>query len=102
LGHKILSLFGPHFSAGYDTILIIAVGASISALYADTPYYLQFMGFHRAVLSLTLLATLSMVTLGFLMGAEYGAVGVAFAYMIPVVLLFIVLRIMAILRFRRF
>jgi len=71
-------------------------------LYADIPYYLQFMGFHRAVLSLIMLATLSMVTLGFLLGAEYGSAGVALAYMIPVVLLFIILRIMAILRFRRF
>ncbi|MDD5322147.1 MAG: oligosaccharide flippase family protein [Methylococcales bacterium] len=101
-GQKILSLFGTHFSAGYNTVLIIATGASVSALFADIPYYLQFMGFHRAVLSLTMLAMLSMVALGFLLGAEYGTVGVAFAYMIPVVLLFIVLRIMAMLRFRRF
>ena len=38
-GQKILGLFGPQFSAGYTTVLIIAVGASISALYADIPYY---------------------------------------------------------------
>lgn len=101
-GQNILSLFGTHFSGGYNTVLIIAIGASVSALYADIPYYLQFMGYHRAVLSWTMLATLSMVALGFLLGAEYGTVGVALAYMIPVVLLFIVLRIMAMLRFRRF
>jgi O-antigen/teichoic acid export membrane protein len=100
-GHKILGLFGDQYGAGYDTVLIIAAGASISALYADIPYYLQFMGYHRAVLSLTLLATLSMVTLGFLLGAEYGTVGVAIAYMIPVVLLFITFRIMLMLRFKR-
>ncbi len=99
-GHKILGLFGDQYGAGYDTVLIIAAGASISALYADIPYYLQFMGFHRAVLSLTLLATVSMVTLGFILGAEYGTVGVAIAYMMPVVLLFIALRIMVILRFK--
>ncbi|MDD1628789.1 MAG: hypothetical protein LUQ26_15190 [Methylococcaceae bacterium] len=101
-GHKILGLFGSQFAAGYNPVIIIAAGASISALYSDIPYYLQFMGFHRTVLSLTMLATLSMVSLGFLLGAEYGAVGVAFAYMIPVVSLFMVLRIMAMLRFRRF
>ena len=100
-GHKILGLFGDQFGAGYNTVLIIAVGASFSALYADIPYYLQFMGLHRAVLSLTLLATLSMVTLGFLLGAEYGVMGVALAYMLPVVLLFSTLRIMIMLRFRR-
>ena len=60
------------------------------------------MGFHRLVLGLTLLATLSMVALGFLLGAEYGAPGMAIAYMIPVVLLFMVLRIMAMVHFRRF
>jgi O-antigen/teichoic acid export membrane protein len=101
-GQKILGLFGPQFSAGYDTVLVIAAGASISALYADIPYYLQFMGFHRAVISMTLLATLSMVALGFLLGAHYGAVGVALAYMIAVVLLFMVLRMMVMLLFRRF
>jgi O-antigen/teichoic acid export membrane protein len=101
-GHKILGLFGDQFGAGYNTVLIIAAGASISALYADIPYYLQFMGFHRAVLSLTMLATVSMVVFGFLLGAEYGVAGVALAYMIPVVFLFIILRIMLLLRFRQF
>jgi O-antigen/teichoic acid export membrane protein len=101
-GEKILSLFGPQFNAGYNTVLIIAAGASISALYADIPYYLQFMGLHRAVLSLTLLATVSMVALGFILGAAYGVVGVAFAYMIPVVFLFITLRTLVLLRFRKF
>jgi hypothetical protein len=43
-----------------------------------------------------------MVALGFLLGAEYGTPGVAIVYLIPVVLLFIVLRMMAILCFRRF
>lgn len=101
-GHKILGLFGDQFGAGYNTLLIIAAGASISALYADIPYYLQFMGFHRTVLSLTLLATAGMVVSAFLLGAEYGIVGVAFAYMIPVVLLFFILRILLMLRFKKF
>ena len=100
-GQKILGLFGSHFSAGYNTVVVIAVGASISALYADIPYYLQFMGFHRTVLTLIMLATLSMVTLGFFLGAKYGTIGVAFAYMMTVVLLFTALRIIAMLRFRR-
>jgi O-antigen/teichoic acid export membrane protein len=60
------------------------------------------MGFHRTVLSLTALATLSMVVLGFLLGAKYGTVGMALAYMMPVILLFIVLRIIALLHFKRF
>ena len=101
-GHKILGLFGDQFGAGYNTVLIIAAGASVSALYADIPYYLQFMGFQRSVLSLTLLATVGMVVLGFLLGAEYGIVGMAFAYMISVVLLFMALRFIIMLHFRRY
>jgi O-antigen/teichoic acid export membrane protein len=67
-GQKILSLFGTHFSAGYNTVVIIAAGASICALYIDISYYLQFIWFHSAVLSLTMLATLSMVALVFFTG----------------------------------
>jgi O-antigen/teichoic acid export membrane protein len=101
-GQKILSLFGPDFIAGYHTVLIISIGASVSALFADIPYYLQFMGFHRSVLTLTLVATVLMVVLGIVLGAKYGAIGVAFAYMVPVVLLFSILRIMAWHSFRQF
>ncbi|MEQ1790638.1 MAG: oligosaccharide flippase family protein [Rickettsiales bacterium] len=101
-GQHILNLFGSQFSAGYLTLVIIAVGASMSALFADMPYYLQYMGYNRNVLSSTFLATLTMVTLGFLLGKNYGTVGVALAYMMPVFLLFIGFRIMATLHFKRF
>jgi O-antigen/teichoic acid export membrane protein len=60
------------------------------------------MGYHRSVLTLTLVATILMVVLGIILGAKYGAIGVAFAYMVPVVLLFSVLRIMAWHNFRQF
>lgn len=101
-GQHILNLFGSQFAAGHLTLLIIAVGASISALFADTPYYLQYLGFNRIVLSLTLVGTVTMVTLGFFLGKHYGSVGVAIAYMMPVVLLFISLRMVVTLYFRRF
>jgi O-antigen/teichoic acid export membrane protein len=101
-GQHILSLFGSQFAAGHLTLVIIAVGAAISALFADMPYYLQYMGFNRIVLSLTLTAALSMVTLAFGMGKAYGTIGVAIAYSIPVVFLFISFRIIVNLHFRRF
>jgi O-antigen/teichoic acid export membrane protein len=100
-GQDLLNLFGPHFSGGYLTLVIIAVGASMSALYADMPYYLQFLGLNRTVLSATLLAMLTMVTLAFLLGKNYGPIGVATAYMIPITLLFVSFRIMVSLHFKK-
>jgi O-antigen/teichoic acid export membrane protein len=100
-GHRLLNLFGAYFEDGYDTVIIVAIGASISALFADIPYYLQFIGFNRVVVGATLSATLSMLALGFLLGSKYGTIGVAFAYMIPVTLLFISLRIFSVLHFRK-
>lgn len=100
-GEYILSFFGAQFIAGYHALVIIAVGASISALFSDVAYYLQFMGEHRIVLTITALAALSMVLLSFVLGAEYGPVGVALAYMLTTVVLFFSLRLIASFRFRR-
>jgi len=54
------------------------------------------------VTMLSTLATLGLEKYALRNPYSDGTVGVAFAYMIPVVLLFIVFRIMAMLRFRRF
>jgi O-antigen/teichoic acid export membrane protein len=101
-GQHLLNLFGSQFGSGYLTLVVIATGASVSALFADIPYYLQYMGFNRVVLSLTLIATITMVTLAFYLGNAFGTEGVAIAYMLPVVLLFISFRIMLSLYFRQF
>ncbi|NOU23279.1 MAG: oligosaccharide flippase family protein [Methyloglobulus sp.] len=100
-GRHLLALFGSHFGGGYLTLVIIAVGASMSALFADMPYYLQYLGYNRTVLSSTLLAMLTMVSMAFFMGKSHGSAGVAIAYMIPVALLFISFRLMVALHFKR-
>ncbi len=101
-GQALLDLFGSHFSGGYLTLILLAVGASMSALFADMPYYLQYMGFNRIVLSSTLIATLFMLTLSIVLGKTYGAVGVAGAYMLSVLALFIAFRIMVAMLFKKF
>ncbi|HNO21981.1 MAG TPA: hypothetical protein PKK94_03320, partial [Leptospiraceae bacterium] len=68
---------------------------------ADIPYYLQFMGRKRIVFYSTLAATSSMVLLSFVLGSSLGMTGVAFAYMTSVTLLFLGLRIIAELHFKR-
>jgi O-antigen/teichoic acid export membrane protein len=94
-GEAILELFGNQFAQGYPTLAIIACGASFSALFADVPYYLQFMGLHRLVLILTLLAVLAMWIISALLGPEFGPIGIAIAYAAPVIVLFSGLRIVA-------
>lgn len=87
-GQEILSLFGSDFSQGYQVLLICAAGAAFSTLFSDSPYYLQFMGRNRLVVSLMSLTALSMVGLSFILGSRYGATGVALAYAVPTMLLF--------------
>jgi len=87
-GQEILSLFGPYFSQGYQALCICAVGAAFSSLFSDSPYYLQFMGRNRLVVSLMSMAALSMIALAFILGSRYGATGVALAYAMTTTLLF--------------
>lgn len=102
-GQHLLDLFGEHFSGrGYLTLVIIASGASMSGLFADMPYYLQYLGFNRTVLSFTCIAMLMMLSLAFFLAPSYGTVGVAIAYMAPITLLFISFRILATLHLNKF
>lgn len=91
-GQEILSLFGSYFSQGYQALCICAVGAAFSSLFSDSPYYLQFMGRNRLVVSLISLAALSMIFLAFTLGSRYGATGVALAYAVTTALLFFSLK----------
>ena len=87
-GQEILGMFGSDFSQGYRALLISATGATFSTLFSDSPYYLQFMGRNRLVVSLMSLAALSMIALSFILGSRYGSTGVALAYAVPTILLF--------------
>lgn len=87
-GQEILNLFGSDFSQGYQALLICAFGAAFSTLFADSPYYLQFMGLNRPVVGLMSFAALSMIGLSHALGLYYGATGVAIAYAVPTMLLF--------------
>lgn len=94
-GQGILNLFGAAFTPGYTALCISAVGAAFSTLFSDSPYYLQFMGRNRLVVGLITLAATGMVVLSFILGARYGASGVALAYALPTILLFSSLKYLA-------
>jgi len=94
-GQEILDLFGSEFSQGYPALCISAAGAAFSTLFADSPYYLQFMGKNRLVVGLMSFAAGSMISLSYTLGPDYGATGVALAYAVPTMLLFISLKWLA-------
>jgi O-antigen/teichoic acid export membrane protein len=94
-GQEILDLFGSDFSQDYQALFITTTGAAFSTLFSDSPYYLQFMGRNRVVVSLMSFATVSMIGLSYMLGSYYGATGVALAYAIPTMLLFVSLKWLA-------
>lgn len=94
-GQEILGLFGSNFSQEYPVLCICAVGASFMTLFSDAPYYLQFMGRNRLVVSLMALAVTIMISLSFILGSRYGSIGVAVAYTVPAILLFTSLKLFA-------
>lgn len=101
-GVEILALFGPDFSQGYLALCISSLGATMSTIYSDSPYYLQFMGQNRLVVGLMAVTAMTMLGLSFLLGRQYGATGVAIAYAAPTALLFLSLKFLANRHLRRY
>jgi len=101
-GADILELFGPQFTDGYLALCICTLGASITTLFSDAPYYLQFMGQSRLVVTLTAITTACMLIMSIVLSQHYGATGVAFAYAAPVTLLFCSLKLLASQHIRRY
>jgi O-antigen/teichoic acid export membrane protein len=83
-----LDLFGHGFADGYLALCICALGASFNTLFSDSPYYLQFMGQSRIVVTLTGIATACMLISSLLLSEHYGATGVAIAYALSITILF--------------
>lgn len=100
-GEHILAWFGPSFRHGYGTLGVLAVGASLNALFSDSPYYLQFMKREREVFVTTAGAVVINLTLTVLLAYRYGAVGASLGYSIAMGLLFTVQRLLASRHFSR-
>ncbi|MGX2041029.1 lipopolysaccharide biosynthesis protein [Methylocaldum sp. MU1018] len=95
LGQTILGWFGPHFDDGYEALCMLAAGASINALFSDSPYYLQFMKRSRSVFVSTCYAVAINLTIGFYLSDRFGALGAACGYSLSMGFLFIRLRYQA-------
>ncbi|WP_434132179.1 oligosaccharide flippase family protein [Methylocaldum sp. GT1BB] len=92
LGQTILDWFGPNFSHGYEALCVLAVGASVNAIFSDSPYYLQFMKQSRSVFVSTSYAVVINLVLGFYLSERFGAVGAAYGYSLSMCFLFVLLR----------
>jgi len=79
-GRSILRWYGEPFQAGYAALCVLAAASSLSTLLAVAPYYLQFVGRHRLVVSITACAAVANMGLCFALAPRHGALGAAVAY----------------------
>ena len=94
-GREILSWFGDDFREGYEVLCVLAAGASVNALFSDSPYVLQFIKRQREVFITTAIALLFNLMLTVLMGFWYKGVGAALGYALSMSLLFLTQRLLA-------
>ena len=94
-GRTILAVFGPEFVSAYPALCIIAVGASISTLFSLAPTYLHFTDRSRFVLTTMVASVVFSLMLCFPLSYYFGATGAAFAYAIPISILYGVLHVVA-------
>jgi len=101
LGEDILAWFGPKFRDGYPALCVLAVGASVNAMFSDSPYYLQFMKRERQVFYTSAVALVMNLGLTTTLGYYLGAVGAAYGYAISMSFLFLSQRLQASHHFAR-
>ena len=91
-GRNILGWFGPSFTEGYEAMLVIAAGASVNAMFSDSPYYLQFIKRSRDVFVTTAFAMVLNIVLTVALSHHLGMLGAAYGYSISMSLFFLVQR----------
>ena len=101
-GEIILGWFGTSFREGYDALCVLAIGASLNAVFSDSPYYLQFMKHGRGVLLSTTLGVIINLSLTASLGYHFGALGAAYGYTISMGLLFLSQRLQAAHHFKHY
>ncbi len=93
LGDHLLRAFGELFLRSYPALVVIAMGTSIAVVFSPAPYVLQFLGYNRLVVYLSIGSLILTVVGSVYLGQHYGATGVAIAYAIPIATQFFALKI---------
>ena len=76
----------------YEAMLVIAAGASVNAMFSDSPYYLQFIKRSRDVFVTTAFAMVLNIVLTVALSHHLGMLGAAYGYSISMSLFFLVQR----------
>ncbi|MCE7995858.1 MAG: oligosaccharide flippase family protein [Roseivirga sp.] len=79
LGKPILSIFGPEFEAGYEVVMIFALGRTLSALFGISTVILAMSDYQKLISRLELVFLLLNILLNYLLIPIYGVVGAAIA-----------------------
>ena len=87
-GRGLLRLFGSTFEGGYESLCVIAAGASFSTLLAMAPYELQFRGRAGLVIVLSAVAAVANLVLAVLLASYWRDLGAALAYTVSVGILY--------------
>ena len=77
LGPFLLSLFGPDFSMGYPTMLVVLAGLVLRSATLPVEYLLNMTGHHRDTIRVYALAALANIVLNLLLIPSFGIIGAA-------------------------
>lgn len=80
---RIMSLFGPDFSAGRDLLVIMALGQIINVVTGSVGFFLIMTGNEKSLLSANFISLLLCAGLALVLIPVYGAVGAAIAVAAP-------------------
>lgn len=102
-GRPILGLFGADFERGAGSLVVYSIGTSLNLIFAFAPWYLQFRKRHTLVLALTGAGTaITMAAMLFMPWPDLPAYErVVLWYSAGLVVLFLTLRVLAVLELRR-
>ena len=77
LGPFLLSLFGPDFTMGYPTMLVVLTGLVLRSATLPVEYLLNLTGHHRDTMRVYAVAALANVVLNLVLIPEFGVLGAA-------------------------
>lgn len=78
-GERILSIFGPEFTAGRPLLLIIGISIVLSTAVGPAGFLLMMTDYERVEMANTFIASLVNVLLNYLLIQQYGILGAAIA-----------------------
>ncbi len=86
-GNYILLLFGEEFVVGYTAMVLLLLGQSISIMSGPTEFFLNMTGYQKSLNYITIFSAFLNILLNYILIPIYGLIGAAFASMISLILM---------------